>query len=106
MPDVQEAPHKVRTYDVLVELHGWQEPVAAIRAAFKKGDTDAMAEAVSDEMLEAISIYGTLEEARQRLAARTCLPQLRGLCLDDALSGRNGCPHHLGSTRPLGGHVR
>jgi len=66
----------VKTYDSLVELHGWQEPVAAIRAAFAKGDTDTMASAVSDEMLDAISIHGTLEEARQRLAARKALPQL------------------------------
>ena len=59
----------VKTYDSLVELHGWQEPVAKIRAAFAKGDTDAMAEAVTDEILDAIAIHGTLEEARQRLAA-------------------------------------
>ena len=42
----------VKTYDVLVDLHGWQEPVAAIRAAFANGDTAAMAEAVTDEMLD------------------------------------------------------
>ena len=66
----------VKTYDSLVELHGWEEPVAAIRAAFRKGDTDAMAEAVTDEILDAIAIYGTLVEARQRLAARNRLPEL------------------------------
>lgn len=66
----------VKTYDVLVDLHGWQEPVSTIRSAFKKGDTDAMAAAVTDEMLDAIAIYGNLEEARQRLSARTHLPQL------------------------------
>ena len=38
--------------------------------------TAAMAEAVTDEMLDAIAIYGNLEEARQRLSARTHLPQL------------------------------
>lgn len=66
----------VKTYDSLAELHGWQEPVAAIRAAFAKGDTDAMAAAVTDEMLEAIAIHGTLAEARERLAKRSALPQL------------------------------
>ena len=35
-----------------------------------------MAEAVTDEILDAIAIYGTLEEARQRLAARRALPEL------------------------------
>lgn len=73
----------VKTYDSLVELHGWEEPVAAIRSAFAKGDTDGMAEAVTEEMLDAITIFGTSEEARQRLAARRSLP---ALCLSSAPS--------------------
>lgn len=93
----------VKTYDVLVDLHGWGEPVAAIRAAFKKGDTDAMAEAVSDEILDAIAIYGTHEEARQRLAARTCLPEL---CFSSApsflVSNRRKALYARGSIALLG----
>ncbi|MET0952827.1 MAG: LLM class flavin-dependent oxidoreductase [Aeromicrobium sp.] len=60
----------VATYDPLVEMHGWQEPVAAIRAAFKAKDTKAMAEAVTDDMVESIALCGTLEQARQMLAER------------------------------------
>ena len=86
----------VKTYDSLVELHGWEEAVAAIRAAFAKGDTDAMAEAVSDEILDTIAIYGTLEEARQRLAARTALPEL---CFSSA-------PSFLVSNRRKGLYAR
>ncbi|MFE5027455.1 LLM class flavin-dependent oxidoreductase [Streptomyces sp. NPDC056656] len=66
----------VRTYDTLVELHGWQEPVAAVRTAFAAGDIEAMAAAVTDDMLDAIALCGTREEARQRLAARQALPGL------------------------------
>jgi 5,10-methylenetetrahydromethanopterin reductase len=60
----------VKTYDPFVEFHGWQEPVGSIREAFRRGDTDAMADAVTDDMLEAIAVCGTAERARAALAAR------------------------------------
>jgi 5,10-methylenetetrahydromethanopterin reductase len=60
----------VRTYDPMVTHHGWEEPVAAIRAAFRKGDTDGMAAAVPGEMLAAIAVCGTTAAAREALAAR------------------------------------
>lgn len=60
----------VKTYDPFVAHHGWQDPVAAIRAAFRRGDTDAMAAAVTDEMLGAIAVCGTTADARAALAAR------------------------------------
>lgn len=60
----------VKTYDPFVERHGWGEEVAAVRAAFGRGDIEAMAAAVSDEMLEAITVCGTTEQARERLGAR------------------------------------
>ncbi|MFC1405205.1 MULTISPECIES: LLM class flavin-dependent oxidoreductase [Streptacidiphilus] len=66
----------VRTYDTLVELHGWQDEVSAIRTAFGVGDIEGMARAVTDEMLDAVALCGTREEARQRLAARQALPDL------------------------------
>ncbi|MHB1139589.1 MAG: LLM class flavin-dependent oxidoreductase [Microthrixaceae bacterium] len=67
----------VRTYDSLTSLHGWDDAVAAIRAAFRVGDLDTMAAAVPDDMLEAIAVFGTTAEARDRLAARRRLPDLR-----------------------------
>lgn len=60
----------VKTYDPLVELHGWQEPVAALRAAFRKGDTEGMAAAVSDDMVQAITLCGTTDQARAALRRR------------------------------------
>lgn len=57
-------------YDPLVELHGWQQPVQELRAAFRRGDTDGMAAAVSAEMLHAISPCGTTSEARKSLQER------------------------------------
>lgn len=60
----------VKTYDPYVELHGWTDAVDQLRTAFKKGDMDAFAAAVTDEMLEAITVCGTTADARARLAAR------------------------------------
>jgi hypothetical protein len=60
----------VRTYDPLAERHGWQAEVAALRAAFGKGDMDAMAAAVSDDMLESIALAGTTDDAVAALRSR------------------------------------
>src|SRR5215211_2713685 len=54
----------VKTYDPYVEFHGWEGPVSAVRAAFAAGDTDAMAAAVTDEMVEQIAVVGTTRTAR------------------------------------------
>jgi 5,10-methylenetetrahydromethanopterin reductase len=67
----------VKTYDTLSSMHGWDDAVIAIRNAFRAGNIDAMAAAVPTDMLDSIAIYGTTAEARQRLAARTRLPDLR-----------------------------
>ena len=67
----------VKTYDRLTSLHGWDAAVLEIRDAFRAGDMDAMAGAVPAEMLDAIALYGTTAEARDRLAARRRLPDLR-----------------------------
>jgi 5,10-methylenetetrahydromethanopterin reductase len=60
----------VKTYDPYVEHHGWQGPVDTLRKAFRAGDTDAMAAAVTDEMLSAIAVCGSASRARTMLAAR------------------------------------
>jgi 5,10-methylenetetrahydromethanopterin reductase len=60
----------VKTYDPFVALHGWEDEVGAIRAAFAKGDTDGLASAVSDEMLGAIAICGTTGAATEAIRAR------------------------------------
>lgn len=60
----------VKTYDPFVEHHGWEKPVEAIREAFRRGATDDMARAVTDEMLEEIAVCGTTSDARAALRRR------------------------------------
>jgi alkanesulfonate monooxygenase SsuD/methylene tetrahydromethanopterin reductase-like flavin-dependent oxidoreductase (luciferase family) len=60
----------VKTYDPYVGHHGWTAPVAAIREAFAARDTEAMARAVTDDMLEAIAVCGTTADGRAALARR------------------------------------
>ena len=67
----------VKTYDPLTSMHGWDDGVQAVREAFRAGDMDAMAAAVPADMLDAVAVYGTAAEARDRLAARRRLPDLR-----------------------------
>lgn len=57
----------VRTYDPILDLHGWEEPKQAIRAAFAVRDWAAMAEAVPEEMVDAIAVAGTPAECRAQL---------------------------------------
>jgi alkanesulfonate monooxygenase SsuD/methylene tetrahydromethanopterin reductase-like flavin-dependent oxidoreductase (luciferase family) len=66
----------VKTYDSLTSLHGWDDAVKEVRQAFRAGDFDAMAEAVSPDMLDATAIYGTTADARDQLKARRRLPDL------------------------------
>jgi 5,10-methylenetetrahydromethanopterin reductase len=67
----------VKTYDTLTTLHGWDGAVTEIRNAFRASDIDGMAAAVPQEMLDSIAVYGTMAEAKDRLAARRRLPDLR-----------------------------
>jgi probable F420-dependent oxidoreductase len=60
----------VRTYDAILDLHRWGAQKEAIRAAFRRLDTAAMADAVSEDMVEEIAIAGTPDECRAQLARR------------------------------------
>ncbi|MFG1923398.1 LLM class flavin-dependent oxidoreductase [Cryptosporangium sp. NPDC048952] len=60
----------VKTYDPYVEHHGWTPQVTAIREAFRRGDNEGMAAAVTDDMLEAIAICGTTAEGRAAMVRR------------------------------------
>jgi alkanesulfonate monooxygenase SsuD/methylene tetrahydromethanopterin reductase-like flavin-dependent oxidoreductase (luciferase family) len=60
----------VKTYDPYVEFHGWESQTDALRTAFRMGDTDAMAAAVTDDMVEQIAVVGTTETAREMLRGR------------------------------------
>jgi 5,10-methylenetetrahydromethanopterin reductase len=65
----------VKTYDSLVELHGWQDEVAAIRSTFRSANPKAVAEHVTDDMLWAIAVCGDGAQAAEMLTARTRLPE-------------------------------
>ncbi|MFM2070762.1 MAG: hypothetical protein RLZZ623_1025 [Actinomycetota bacterium] len=67
----------VKTYDTLTSLHGWDAAVADIRNAFRSNDIEGMAASVPAGMLESIAVFGTSAEARDRIAARRRLPQIR-----------------------------
>ena len=66
----------VKTYDALVDLHGWHDEVAAIRAEFRGGNPRNLGDHVTDEMLHAMAVCGDLDQARDMLAARCRLPGL------------------------------
>lgn len=78
----------VRTYDSLVELHGWQDEVAAIRTAFRSRQPDTIADHVTDEMLWSIAICGSAEQASEMLANRKRLPDLAFTSPPSFLVGR------------------
>jgi probable F420-dependent oxidoreductase len=60
----------VRTYDRILELHGFMEVAAEIRELWRKFDLAGMTALVTDEMLEVMSVAGDLQECRDQLAAR------------------------------------
>ncbi|UXA11560.1 LLM class flavin-dependent oxidoreductase [Mycobacterium sp. SMC-8] len=78
----------VRTYDTLVELHGWQDEVAAIRTAFRSGRPETIADHVSDEMLWSIAICGSSTQAAEMARARKRLPETAFLATPSFLVGR------------------
>ncbi|WP_102143256.1 LLM class flavin-dependent oxidoreductase [Mycobacterium hubeiense] len=78
----------VRTYDALVELHDWQDEVAAIRAEFRNGRPKAMADHVTDEMLWAVAICGDAAQAREMLNQRKRLPETAFIAAPSFLVGR------------------
>jgi alkanesulfonate monooxygenase SsuD/methylene tetrahydromethanopterin reductase-like flavin-dependent oxidoreductase (luciferase family) len=78
----------VRTYDSLIELHGWQDEVAAIRAEFRNGRPKAMAAHVTDDMLWAVAICGDAAQAREMLSHRKRLPAMAFVAAPSFLVGR------------------
>jgi alkanesulfonate monooxygenase SsuD/methylene tetrahydromethanopterin reductase-like flavin-dependent oxidoreductase (luciferase family) len=60
----------VKTFEPILDLHGFEQEANEIRNAFRNRDMDAAIEAVSDRMLEAFACYGTAEEAVQRYRER------------------------------------
>lgn len=78
----------VRTYDSLVQKHGWHDHVAAIRETFRSGRPEAIADHVTDEMLWAIAICGDAAQAREMAERRTHLPDTAFLSPPSFLVGQ------------------
>ena len=60
----------VKTYRATHVVSGFAREADAIRSAWSNGDFEAMAAAVTDEMIDAIALAGTPDEVRQRYAER------------------------------------
>lgn len=59
----------VRTYEPFFEFHGFLPEARACQAALRSGDPEALVAAVPDAMVAALTLAGTPEEVRERLAA-------------------------------------
>jgi probable F420-dependent oxidoreductase len=60
----------VRTYDRILDLHGFTETASEIRELWKSFDLAAMTERVTDEMLAVMGVAGTPDECRDQLGER------------------------------------
>lgn len=57
----------VKSYEGILNLHGWEEQKRAIWEHFKTFNLPKMAAAVTDDMVEQIAIAGTPEECREQI---------------------------------------
>ena len=80
----------VKTYRATHVASGFEREAEAIRTAWKDGDFARMSEAVSDEMLDAITLAGTPQEVRQRFAGRWEGVYERTLLWPPAFRGEEG----------------
>jgi probable F420-dependent oxidoreductase len=60
----------VRTYDRILDLHGFTETAARIRELWRSFDLAGMTALVTDEMLDQMAVAGTPGECRERVAER------------------------------------
>jgi probable F420-dependent oxidoreductase len=60
----------VKTYRPVHRVSGFEREADAVRAAWSEGDFAGMADAVTDEMIDAIALAGTAEEIRARFEER------------------------------------
>lgn len=58
----------VRTYEDFFAWHGFRGEAKAVREAFRSGDEQGMVDAVPDAMVDALTLAGTPDEVRSRLA--------------------------------------
>jgi probable F420-dependent oxidoreductase len=58
----------VRTYEALFDFHGFRQEARAVQEAFRRGDHQAMLDAVPDAMVDAVTLAGTSDEVLDRLS--------------------------------------
>ena len=76
-----------RLYHSILAVHGWRDVGERIAQAFRRGDLDGMAAAVPDELIDAIAITGSADQARDQLGQ---WENLTGQVLLYPASGRSG----------------
>ena len=59
-----------RTYRPVFELHGWGATSDTLHRAMAAGDTNAMAAAITDEMLDEYAVTATWDDLADQLLAR------------------------------------
>ena len=59
--------YTTRLYHSVLDVHGWRDVGETIASAFKGGDFKGMVAAVTEEMVDAIAIAGTPDEARDQI---------------------------------------
>lgn len=59
----------VRTYEDFFDFHGFLDEARRIQERFRNGDEQGMVDACPDEMVDALTLSGTPDEVRARLAA-------------------------------------
>ncbi len=59
----------VRTYQEFFDFHGFGDEARRIQSLFREGDVRGMIEATPDEMVDALTLSGTPERAREKLEA-------------------------------------
>jgi len=80
----------VKTYRTVHRLSGFEPQADAIRDAWSQGDFAGMAEAVTDEMIDAIALAGTPDEVRARFEERWDGVYERPLLWPPAFAGLDG----------------
>ena len=80
----------MKTYDAVHRVNGFEEEAEAIRSAWRAGDFEGMAAAVSEEMIDATVLAGTPEEVRGRFEERWAGVYERALLWPPAFRGLDG----------------
>ena len=92
----------VKTYDAVHRHGGFRDEAAAVRAAWARGDADAMIDAVSDRMLDATAIAGTPRQARSQYVERFSHPDDQVLLWPPAFAGLDGALRLIDAFAGLG----